>query len=442
MPLQVDNSSPCANIGSMFHKAKTLAFAFLLFGFAAFTTFSASAAVTVIPPNSTTAPVIFIFDTAADLEQDFSTAFINMTSYAVYYPTLSWSAGNTVLTATPTSPWPSSGSVTYMLMGDDIDGFPIYVSDTFSVVGGGGETGTGTNQFTNFQLGIAHNYNQTSTGIPTLDTTIPFMFGSMVILASNRTANSVTMTLPNGTSSNLTRNPLFPEIYAFTYSTTVSNTLNTTFPAGNYTNTIIATASNQSVRLVLTNASAQPPVPHITNYTAAQNVDPTQPFTLGWDTFVGGTTNDFIDLNISAAFDSPGYSMPGMLRGTSNTIVIPAGTLQPNSNYIANLGFYRVIMATNGSSAAMSYRATITEFSFITTGPAAPVLTNRTYNSGIFNFDVISSLGSTVTVQWSTNLPNWNNLVVTNFNGVTNRHITDSQSAGKPYRFYRARTGS
>ena len=41
-----------------------------------------------------------------------------------------------------------------------------------------------------------------------------------------------------------------------------------------------------------------PSTPHLTNWAAAQAVDSTGDFTLVWDPFTGGTTNDFVYLKV------------------------------------------------------------------------------------------------------------------------------------------------
>jgi hypothetical protein len=71
-------------------------------------------------------------------------------------------------------------------------------------------------------------------------------------------------------------------------------TLDHNIPAGKYTLTI-ATADQGTVQpALLIGPDAYPSTPHVANWTDAQNVEADQPFTLTWDTFVGGTSNDTI----------------------------------------------------------------------------------------------------------------------------------------------------
>src|SRR5206468_2421204 len=124
-----------------------------------------------------------------------------------------------------------------------------------------------------------------------------------------------------------------------------------------------AASSNQTVvvNLPTTSIMAQPGAPHLTNYPAAQAVNPSQAFVLGWDAFPGGTAADYIDVDIGTAYGSPNPGLPGALSGTTRTFTIPAGTLQPNSSYPSRVGFFRHVGATNASYATAAYRATRSE---------------------------------------------------------------------------------
>ena len=313
---------------------------------------------------------------------------------------------------------------------------------------GGGSSGSGTNAITTFSVGKIHHYNQTSAGSPTLDPTTPYDFSAVTSLASNRTATDVVLTLPTATVSNLTQLPLQAEIYLLYGFGTSLSTYDATFPPGDYSFQVQAVSSNQTVVVNLppTNSLAQPGAPHLTNYPAAQVVDPSQTFVLGWDAFPGGTAADYIDVHVGTTNGSPNPGLPGALTGTARTFTIPAGTLQPNSTYASRVGFFHHVGATNANYATAAYRATYTEFSLITTGSSGPgplVLTNAVFAPANFSFDVLCDIGQTVTVEYRTNLlaGQWRTLFTTN-NPLNRFRAVAPQATTNRILFFRARNGS
>jgi hypothetical protein len=311
--------------------------------------------------------------------------------------------------------------------------------------GGGGGGGSGTNAITTFSVGKILHYNQTSASLATLDPSTPYGFSGVTVLASNRTATNITLTLPTAAVSNLTQLPLQPEIYLVsTYRTTLSS-FDADFPAGSYSFLVKSVASNQTVvvNLPTTNIMAQPEAPHLTNYVAAQTVNPSQPFVLGWDAFPGGTAGDYIDVDIGTGYGSPNPGQPGALNGTARTFTIPAGTLQVNSNYLSRVGFFRHSGLTNGTYAADAYRATYIEFTLSTaTNVQSPlVLTNARWTGGVFSFDVLCNSGQVVTVEFTNRVGAgpWTKLLTTT-NAGTQFHVVPPSNP-PPSQFYRARNG-
>lgn len=361
--------------------------------------------------------------------------------------TPSWSANNTVLTCSPMPSFPANKTIFWNVFGQSADGEPLEMDPFGSfTTSSGGSSGTGTNAMTRFTLGILHAYDQTSTALPTPEATAPYSFSAITALASNRTATNVLLVLPTGSRSNLMRNFFQPENFTlFAFNTNLA-TFNTTFPSGNYTFNVQATASNQMVAVNFPPTLAQPGAPHVSNYTAAQTVDASQPFMLTWDAFPGGTSADFVSVAIGESFSSTNAGLPGALPGTATSITIPAGTLQASSNYDGTIGFYRFIGTTNGTSySTLVYRATTTQFTLTTrngsaTGPL--ILTNAVYAPGNFAFDVLCSPGQTVTVEYRTNLAAglWRTLLTTNSSANRFRAVAPQSSTNRTM-FFRARNG-
>ena len=104
---------------------------------------------------------------------------------------------------------------------------------------------------------------------------------------------------------------------------TTQAALDAAVPNGTYTIQINTRNEGTFLCNLTLTGNAYPNAPRFTNYTAAQVIDATQPFTLAWDAFTGGTTNDFILLLISSApnetptnyFASPLPGQPGAVTG-------------------------------------------------------------------------------------------------------------------------------
>lgn len=397
---------------------------------------------------STNTTIVFTFSEAMDTSA--TSAIFYDPGFFLYTTTASWNAGDTVLTCTPDSAFPANTMISWAVNGqnpggDALGGLPL---GSFSTgTGGGGGSGSGTNAITTFTVGKVHHYNQTSAGDSTLDPITPYGFSGVTALASNRTATSVTLTLASGVVSNLTHlPPPSAEIFLMSPFDTSLSTYDAAFPAGNYSFFVQADSSNQTVVVNLPSVAtmAQPGAPHVTNYLAAQVVDPDQAFVLGWDAFPGGTAGDYIDVEIDGAIYSPNPGLPGALTGTARTFTIPAGTLEPDATYLSRIGFFRFVGATNANTATAAYRATYTEFALMTTSGAISgplVLTNATH-TGTFSFNVLCSPGQTVTVEYRTNLTigTWQTLLTTNSVGNLLRAVAP-QAATNRAMFFRARNG-
>ncbi|HUS36737.1 MAG TPA: Ig-like domain-containing protein [Verrucomicrobiae bacterium] len=410
--------------------------------------------ITSAPPAngaSPSAPFVFTFSEAMNPDAS-GVDFVDLTTFATLPTAQVWSGGNTILTCTPTPAFPANRQIVWSASGENTAGEPLGeptggLFTTGSGSNGGG--GSGTRAITTFSVGKVHHYNQISAGSPTLDPGTPYGFSGATFLSSNRTAIKVALTLPTGSVSNLTHlPPPQAEIFLMAPSTANLSAYEATFPEGDYSFFVEAANSNQTVlvNLPTTASLPQPGAPHLTNFPAAQTVNPNQPFVLGWDAFPGGTSADYIFVEIGTNnYSSPNPGFPGALTGADQTFTIPAGTLQPNANYFSRVGFYHHTGATNGSYNVDAYRATFTEFSLITTSSASGplTLTNAVYASGNFSFDVLCSTGQTVTVEYNTNpAPGvWQTLLTTNSPGSRFRAISP-QAATNQFLFFRARDGS
>jgi hypothetical protein len=395
---------------------------------------------------ATNTTVVFTFSEPMDTDTvtvSFFSSLLQPPYFINYNFTQSWNVGTNILTCTPSPGFLSGAQVFWSLDGADL-ATGNYMDSTngyFTTSSGGG---SGTNATTTFSVGKVHHYNQTSAGASTLDPATPYGFSGVTALASNRTATSVTLTLPTAAVSNLLHLPP-PSAEIFILSTTSTNLTNydATFPSGNYSFFVSSPPSNQTVMVTLptTNSMTQPNAPHLTNYPAAQVVNASQAFVLGWDAFSGGTASDYIDVDIGTNYGSPNPGQPGVLTGTARTFTIPASTLQPNTNYSCQVGFFRSVTTNNTGYTTTAYRATYTEFTLITIAAGPLVLTNAVYTPTNFSFNVLCSTGQAVTVEYRTNLTvgAWQTLLTTNIPG-SSFHAIAPQAVTNRSLFFRARS--
>jgi hypothetical protein len=410
----------------------------------------------VVPANgqtgvSTTAPVVFTFSEEMDVDAT-TVMFINFANpLEPISVNQSWNPGLTVLTCTPNPAFPANVNIFWTvdatsLFGDTIDPTPF---GNFTTSSGGGGSSSNTNQYTGFSAGKMHFYHQTN-DVLTLDDQAPYVFAALTSLASNRTATSISLTLPTSVTLGLTNWFLGPpEDYQLLDFYTDLTSFEGKYPAGNYTFTMASTPPSTPAIVSLPTSMQQPNAPQVSNWAALQAANPTQAVTISWSAFQGATSSDYIQVEVGQAFKTPDVGKTNALKGTQTSVVIPAGQLQNNTGYDSTIVFYRTIIATNQAKAEVTeaYRATSTSFTVQTStsggGQGNPVqLSTPAVSGGKFGFEIVCTPGQTFTVEASsTMLPgSWLPLMTTNPVGTRvlfqdNRSLADQQ-------YYRARNGS
>ena len=396
--------------------------------------------VSTAPPDSaggvsTSAAVVFTFS------EPMNTAHTSIQFFtpggAMLTTTEAWSAGNTVLTCTPSPTFPAGTNIFWVVTGQNAAGMSLSGSPTgFFSTGGGSGGGSGTNAITTFNIGKSYLNQQLTAGAPTLPTSPPYSFIASTALSSNRTANTVTVTLASGGVSNLLHQLVAPEDYLLIDSDTNNARFEATFPQGIYVFKVTASSSNQTVNVTLPTGMVQPNAPHISNWTAAQSLNVARAFTLTWDVFQDGTVSDLISLTVgNNVFQSGSPGTSNVLSGTATSVTIPAHTLLPNSNYVAQLIFYHTAGTSNATYSTGAYRATVTQFHINTMGTASsvPVVSNPVWGGGGFSFDVTTSPGQVLKVLFSTDsslpIAQWLTLLTSNSIG-TSVHFTLPPPAG------------
>jgi hypothetical protein len=222
------------------------------------------------------------------------------------------------------------------------------------------------------------NLRQTSSATPILDSTQPFQFGSFVTRGT-ATITSATLTFP-GTASPRTYTSIGGGT-TFTILDTfaTASQLDAAYGSGSYNlmvNTDVGVFS-RSLSLFF-NFFQFPTAPRLTVPAANwQNgvlvIDSTADYTFTWAPFTGAQANDLIQFSIA---NSPVNPPP--FPGTQTSYVVPAGTLQPGTEYSANLAFIRVINASAADTdfgQGLGARVSNTGFTIRTLAPALALAT-------------------------------------------------------------------
>jgi Bacterial Ig-like domain len=390
---------------------------------------------------SVTGPIVFTFSAPVDPAATTAT-FYSLNPIGSYDVSMDWSAGNTVLTCIPTTPFEANATVSWAVVVDTTP-VPIFGQGSFSTGAGsgGGGGGSGTNKISTFSAGKLYFYEQNSAGAPAPSPFAAYAFTATAGLASNVAATAVTVTLPTGGAPvGLTQNFLHHEDYTLFASGSDSTNLEATYPQGNYVFNATATPANLQATVTLPQTMLQPNAPHVSNFAAAQAINASQAFTLRWDAFQGGTASDFITVAVSddvgkTVFETPGPGTNGALIGTVTSVVIPAGKLVANGTNTAEIVFYRVVTVSNATYATVAYRATGTQLNLVSVGTAGtvPTVSNPVWGPSGFGFDVSTTPNQGLKVLYSTDcsLPRaqWQVLMTTNSPG-SSVHITIPPQGG------------
>ncbi|MGO8929577.1 MAG: hypothetical protein ACLQU3_22145 [Limisphaerales bacterium] len=226
------------------------------------------------------------------------------------------------------------------------------------------------------------------------------------------------------------------------------------YPPGNYT-FHLDTVDDGTLFPVLTNpAAAYPNPPQVSNFAAAQSVNPLSPFTLQWNAIPGATTNDFLwvfanDTSGNVVFSTPEPSIDpsDALSGTATSVVIPINTFQSGQAYTGWIILFHttsVNMLDYPGAAGLTIVAAATSFPLALAFSSLPMLSQPARPSDTqFGFLLSGVPGQNYTVLVATNaarpLTNWSTLLITNLS-ASPALIQDNQATNKQ-RFYRVKVG-
>ena len=301
---------------------------------------------------ATNAVVAFTFN--EPMLSDYSISWMGAESYNFSY---TWTADQKTLVCVYAGEFPPNTAIGWTLnpSGGGGSGFRDVSGNSLPFDTYTGSFTTGTTMYGRdvnyYVVGKYQTFFQTNTAAPVLYTNQPYFFFSFVYPFSAFGLVNATVTLPGGGSRNLL--PFgYLDFFGFTDSFASQSALNAAYPTGNYKLSISAAHEGIHSAMLPLGLDAYPNPPRVSNYTAAQAVNPAADFALTWDAMIGGTANDYTQVRIYDAqtddevFATPPASYAGALNGLETATVIPRFTLAPNHDYRA-LVFYAKVTTTN-----------------------------------------------------------------------------------------------
>lgn len=271
--------------------------------------------------------------------------------------------------------------------------------------------------YTRYTVGEVATYLQTNSSGPVLAYSNAYEFEGVVSLKTNYSAASAELILPDNTLLQMGSEGM--RTFAYLDQFTNFADLTAAFPSGDYQFVV----SNEITTVPVPSGGTLPNAPALSDYAAAQFINPTEDFTLKWNAFSGGKSKDVIDVDIiGSGLSSPAFGCPGALNGLATSFVIPANTLTSNETYTVRIEFVDVLTLDTNSTPFVALLAGVESFTdarIATLGPnSAPTLLNAAVLAdGSVRFDVSTIPGTVNVIQYTASLAapiSWTPLLTTN----------------------------
>ncbi len=242
-----------------------------------------------------------------------------------------------------------------------------------------------------FLLGKIQNFQQTSSAAPVVNAAQPFQFGALITMGT-ATINSAMLTF-TGTASPRACTAVGNGDFSILDTFTTQALLDAAYQNGNFTVGINTDAGIFS-RTIFLFPFSYPTTPMLTvpanNWQSSVLViDPTVDYNLTWNSFANAQTADVIEFIVR------NVGTFGPFPATQTAFVIPAGTLQPGTDYVCDLVFVRVAGVTAGDANIGPGYATLAKDTGFTIQTPAPALALLSANSrkdhgaaGTFDIDL------------------------------------------------------
>ena len=200
--------------------------------------------------------------------------------------------------------------------------------------GGGGETNGPDIRF--FGAVKGQHWMQTNSGPAVADGGSNYIFMSFAEPNGPESLLSASITPPGGTPISLEGG--FEDGFDFKALFASQGTLDAAFPSGDYAVVTEGVHDGSKTNYLLITGDAYPGTPLLSNFTAAQAIDPTADFTLTWGAIANANADDYLSVEIVDCQDEHvlSTSPPGKedaLKGTATNFVIHARTLRPGQQY-------------------------------------------------------------------------------------------------------------
>jgi len=203
----------------------------------------------------------------------------------------------------------------------------------------------------------------------------------------------------------------------------------------------------KSLSLALQSVTNAPPPPHVANFNSLQAVDPSQSFTVSWDSWSAGVPSDFVqfrieDLQGNKVFQTPNIGSQNALNPGATNCTVGAATLLAGQSYVGAISFERIAGLNTTSYPAVllfgDYYSKTT-FTIGTQGQLTPVvLTLSSTNAGhLLQVAATVAPGQSYRLDGSPGLPPVWTPLVTNTPAGSTFIFLDPNSAGRPQFFYR-----
>ncbi len=301
-------------------------------------------------------------------------------------------------------------------------------------------------------------YQQTNDSVPSILAGNAYGFTAFVVASTNNVVTNATVKPSNSTPLR----QLLPDTnqvsWRFEDFTNSQSALDAVYPTGtlpspvSYTTTMYTTndgvqsgAVSFSLLFVPLN---YPTTPQLTNLTAAQDIDTTRDFQLGWNS-LGGSTLAVVQLTVLDSASNLVYATPfpfqtGALNGASFSAVIPAYALPPGTNLQGHLSIGNPGTPNTGSYPGATGIAALgkdTQFGLKTrAAPSQPQLQVLPSQGGLFQLRLSGETNRIYQIQAASDFLSWTNLFTTNCLEGTFDY-TDPAPMSAESRFYRAKVG-
>ena len=240
--------------------------------------------------------------------------------------------------------------------------------------------------------------NQSSSTIPTTGDY------SFLVEAEGATFSSVTLVKPDTSEVNVP-NEGFGEFFVEENFGTEGER-DIAYPEGNYTLKVVSNAQEIELSPIAQSGATTPVIPGVTNWDAAQAIDPNLDFNLSWNAFSNAGDEAFIEISIWNVGDQ-NNELEFELASDAQGLLLSSNFLQPNSTYQGEIIFINpaIFPQTIDGILVNSYYEVFTNFTLQTTdgsgGGGGPDGIDFIYTVKEAAYDQVGNTVSSQPVEWN-----------------------------------------